>query len=87
MAITMDEHEASARRSACVQLLALSPREWRISDTSMPVGDAGSVLGFAERVCEGRYEVLRLGHGSGIERLTFSSLADVREFFEQHLAS
>jgi len=83
----MDQHAAAARSVACVEFLALSPSEWRISDSSMPVGDAGSVLGFAERVCEGRYEVLRLGHGSGIERLTFSSLADVREFFEQHLAS
>jgi hypothetical protein len=55
MAIQMDEHEAGTRNTGSVELLALSPREWRISDTSMPVGDAGSVLGFAERVCDGRY--------------------------------
>jgi hypothetical protein len=86
MAIQMDEHEAGTRNTGSVELLALSPREWRISDTSMPVGDAGSVLGFAERVCDGRYEVLRLGHGSGIERLTFASLDDVRGFFEKRLS-
>jgi len=85
LAIQMDEHTKSAQRSDFVQLLALSSREWRISDTRMPVGDAGSVLGFAERVCEGRYEVLRLGHGNGIERLTFSCLDDVRGFFESQL--
>lgn len=85
MTMQMDEHNASAPRSACVQFLALSPREWRISDTSMPAGDAGSVLGFAERVCEGRYEVLRLGHGSGIERLTLGCFEDVRGYFVDQL--
>lgn len=85
MAIQMDEHEARSVHAGFVELLALSPREWRISDSRMPVGDAGSVLGFAERVCDGRYEVLRLGHGSGIERLTFASLDDVRGFFEERL--
>lgn len=81
----MDEHQVDENGPGCVELLELSPNEWRISDRRIPAGDAGSVLGFAERVCEGRYEVLRLGHGSGIERLTFAGLDDVRSYFAEHV--
>jgi hypothetical protein len=52
-----------------------------VSDTSIPDGDAGSVLGFVECVDGSRYEVLRLGHGHGIDRLSFSEFDDVVTYF------
>jgi hypothetical protein len=64
-----------------VELRALSDREWRISDTRIPMGDAGSVLGFVERV-DDRFQLLELGHGRGIARRDFSSLDEVVSYFE-----
>lgn len=55
-----------------------------MSDTSIPDGDAGSVLGFVEYVDSGHYEVLRLGHGHGIDRISFSDLDDVVTYFARH---
>jgi hypothetical protein len=52
-----------------------------VSDTSIPDGDAGCVLGFVEYVDGPRYDVLRLGHGHGIDRMSFSELDDVVTYF------
>lgn len=64
-----------------VEVRRISNTEWRVSDADIPVGDAGRVLGFVERINEGRYDVLQLGHGHGIDRLSFGSLREVVDYF------
>lgn len=64
-----------------VEFSALSATEWRVSDSRIPVGDAGSILGFVELVGDQQYRLLQLGHGHGIEWFSLSSLRDVAEHF------
>ncbi|KQV04982.1 hypothetical protein ASC63_14270 [Leifsonia sp. Root112D2] len=64
-----------------IELRKISDTEWRVSDSRIPVGDAGSVLGFVEKTDERIYEVLQLGAGHGIAKLTFRSLDEVTEHF------
>jgi hypothetical protein len=67
-----------------IELWALSDTEWRISNKDVPMGDAGSLLGFAEKSGD-RYEVLQLSGARvqhGPNRLTFASLGDVVAYFD-----
>ncbi|HEY5222133.1 MAG TPA: hypothetical protein VIJ18_03640 [Microbacteriaceae bacterium] len=64
-----------------IRLVPISGSEWRVSDITIPFGEAGSVLGFAERIDETSFDVLRLGHGHGISRMTAGSLDDVLTYF------
>jgi hypothetical protein len=69
-----------------IEVWALSPSEWRISDTRVPAGDAGSVLGFAELNPNERYDVLELGtgrpdHAHGLRRYSFDTFDEVIEHF------
>jgi hypothetical protein len=66
--------------SGAITLIAISDAEWRIGDSRIPAGDAGCVLGFAERVGE-RYEVIQLGPRRGTGRLEFGSLGEIAEHF------
>jgi len=74
-------HSRSRIRAGSIELRRISNSEWRVSDTSIPDGDAGCVLGFVEYVDGPRYDVLRLGHGHGIDRMSFSELDDVVTYF------
>lgn len=86
MSLHVEQHHASRQRGAeqaagSIELRAISQSEWRVSDRRIPAGDAGSVLGFIEQVDEQTYEVLRLGHGCGVDRLTFGSLDEIAVYF------
>lgn len=82
MTIEVESHQPQPQRFAgSIELWPISDSEWRVSDTTIPVGDAGSVLGFVEKTGERRYEVLQLGHGHGVEKFTFRSLDEVTEHF------
>jgi methionine aminopeptidase len=64
-----------------IEFCAISASEWRVSDTSIPAGDAGSVLGFVEQVEDRGYEVLQLRCGHGVDKLTLRSLDEVVAHF------
>ncbi|MEO8906862.1 MAG: hypothetical protein ABI310_02175 [Microbacteriaceae bacterium] len=64
-----------------IRLVPISGSEWRVSNSTIPFGEVGSVLGFAERVDETSFEVLRLGHGHGVSWMTARSLEDVLDYF------
>ncbi|WP_308468624.1 hypothetical protein [Rathayibacter soli] len=64
-----------------IRLVPISGSEWRISDATIPFGEAGSVLGFAERIDGTSFDVLKLGHGHGITRMTAGSLDDILAYF------
>jgi hypothetical protein len=76
----------AGRRAAVehIELWALSETEWRIRNRDIPLGDPGSILGFAEKT-DGRFEVLQLSGtrpGRGATRLSFGSLNDVVAYFD-----
>lgn len=64
-----------------VEFTPVSATEWRVSDSRVPVGDAGSILGFVELIGEQTYRLLQLGHGHGVFWHTFPTLHDVAEHF------
>jgi hypothetical protein len=45
-----------------LMIYALSPREWRISDSALPAQDSLSVLGFIEQK-RGMFEAMLIGRG------------------------
>jgi hypothetical protein len=64
-----------------IELRAISASEWRVSDTGVPAGDAGSVLGFVEGTEDRGYEVLQLRCGHGVDTFSARSLDEVVAHF------
>ncbi len=61
-----------------VALVALSPSEWRVTNSRIDDGDPSGLIGFIERTGDG-YEVLRLG--SPLDRSRFPTLDAARAAF------
>lgn len=70
--------ESTAMRSDHHQLVLdpLSDSTWRLCDRSVAVCDADSVIAYIERLADGRYEVIWVSHGVGVDM--FASLDEVR---------
>ena len=62
--------QAPGRPARDIGINALSPTEWRISDTKMPDGDPAALVGFIQRV-DDAFEVTNFGRPR--ERSYFSS--------------
>lgn len=83
MSVHTSSRQTPVPRADWVEARTISDTEWRIGDTRIPVGDAGSVLGFAERTDDGHFDVLCLGSSDGVERLTFGTFDDVLAYFSR----
>ena len=82
-AITTQTRTGHARAvpqvTGALEVLPLSPTEWRVRATELPAGDGRSVLGVIQ-VIGATYEVMQIG--SPLTRYYFASLEDAVGFLD-----